>query len=382
MDVTFPSDKNVTRDVDGHVGMPRPTKEMHAAPKGYVDRKSPFRVPTLINSWINYGGDHRKVGYCRTDAGIVLLTGLVKAGTNGANIFVLPEDCRPDGKTIFVQYSASPLARIDVRADGSVYGNATHTSYTSIEGIAFPAAGVADWTPIGEGGSTWGTNWRSYHEIDGTYPVASWWIDPLGRVWFNGLVRHTAPSVLGADVVMFYLPHLSRSQHHWAGMGGGNSFATIDSLISGDNTAYRAKVGTNTSFISLHTVRTVDYSVATNWWDQPLYRGSWQKYASAVTPEQSFMRFEDDMVYTEGLISSGVVAGQSAWVPRGVQAEANSLDYFQPGGGTMVFPINSGNALARTDITHAATEPLGSFLEVTGNNVWRSRGGIVYMAAG
>lgn len=53
-------------------------------------------APTLLNSWVNFGGGYSTVGY-RKVGSLVTIRGLVKGGvtTDGTEIFTLPAGFRP-----------------------------------------------------------------------------------------------------------------------------------------------------------------------------------------------------------------------------------------------------------------------------------------------
>jgi hypothetical protein len=98
-------------------------------------RKGTWQVPTLNAPWLNYGDVFAVVGY-RRDAGRVQLRGLVKAGSGGTVIFVLPAGFRPPAQQIYpVVSDSSVTARIDVKANGEVL-------------VSQPGAGVLGWLSL------------------------------------------------------------------------------------------------------------------------------------------------------------------------------------------------------------------------------------------
>lgn len=54
-----------------------------------------WKVPAMMNGWVNYGATHATVGYRKTAGGLVVLKGLLKNGTLNAEIFTLPPKYRP-----------------------------------------------------------------------------------------------------------------------------------------------------------------------------------------------------------------------------------------------------------------------------------------------
>jgi len=106
---------------------------------------SVWSSPTLLNSWVNYGGSQAPCRYWKDECGVVHLSGLIKNGTAGANAFVLPEGYRPAERLIFetisLNGSAVELATgINILAAGDVLVGATSgTAWLTLDGISFVA---------------------------------------------------------------------------------------------------------------------------------------------------------------------------------------------------------------------------------------------------
>ena len=101
-----------------------------------------WRVPTLLNSWVNYGLGHQPCEY-HNPGGDVTIRGLVKSGTvsttSTGNIFVLPTGSRPANQLIFDQVSGTGPGRVDVFPDGSVRVIAGGNTFLNLTGIRFYA---------------------------------------------------------------------------------------------------------------------------------------------------------------------------------------------------------------------------------------------------
>lgn len=54
-----------------------------------------WQVPTLLNSWVNYGNPFSPAGYFKDSLGMVHVRGMVKNGAAGSTIFTLPVGYRP-----------------------------------------------------------------------------------------------------------------------------------------------------------------------------------------------------------------------------------------------------------------------------------------------
>ena len=96
-------------------------------------------VPTFLNSWTNFGGEYVPARYCKSN-GIVHLQGMVKSGTIGLPMFVLPAGYRPNYRLYLPCLNQSAAARLDVDADGNVYiMNGAATPTDAGFGVSFPA---------------------------------------------------------------------------------------------------------------------------------------------------------------------------------------------------------------------------------------------------
>lgn len=95
-------------------------------------------VTAFLNGWVNYGGwasaAYRKVN------DLVYLRGLLKNGTAGTTMFMLPVGYRPaGGSLIFPTITGEPgtLGRIDIQGSGEVTHAVGITGYVTLSGIVF-----------------------------------------------------------------------------------------------------------------------------------------------------------------------------------------------------------------------------------------------------
>ena len=102
---------------------------------------SSWTAPTLLNSWVNYGGAWDTAGYRKDGQGVVYLKGLVKSGTTSANLFVLPSGYRPASQLLMHGRGTTGEFRIDIFPSGVVYFNSADAAFSSISGISFYADG-------------------------------------------------------------------------------------------------------------------------------------------------------------------------------------------------------------------------------------------------
>jgi hypothetical protein len=89
-------------------------------------------APTLINSWVNYGGAYLTAGYWKDAFGLVHLQGSIKDGAGGTAAFQLPTGYRPAASCTFFNLSVY----ITVQADGYVVMSGT-SALAGLDGVYF-----------------------------------------------------------------------------------------------------------------------------------------------------------------------------------------------------------------------------------------------------
>lgn len=95
---------------------------------------------TFINSWANYGGAFPWAQATKTEDDMVILNGLMRAGTFNQPAFTLPPTMRPKRTVIRVGTANDEFARIDIDPSGGVKPVAGVASgWVSLDGIMFAA---------------------------------------------------------------------------------------------------------------------------------------------------------------------------------------------------------------------------------------------------
>lgn len=97
-------------------------------------------APTLLNSWVDFGGEYNPAGYFKDSLGIVHIRGLVKDGTLPGTIFVLPESYRPAYYMVFSTSSVSAFGEARVAPTGEVSANVGNNGWFSLDVINFRVA--------------------------------------------------------------------------------------------------------------------------------------------------------------------------------------------------------------------------------------------------
>jgi tetrahydromethanopterin S-methyltransferase subunit B len=109
-----------------------------------IDSGESWIAPTLLNSWVNYGGVYAVAGYYKDPIGLVHIKGLVKDGTTGTAIFSLPAGYRPSEQLMFNTGAYTGAAyvngRIDITTGGSVIMTSGANGFLSLNLPPFRAA--------------------------------------------------------------------------------------------------------------------------------------------------------------------------------------------------------------------------------------------------
>lgn len=273
-------------------------------------------LDTDRTTWISYNerenvGDFRDfLTAVRLPSGLIQLGGLVvgiKDTASNALVATLPEGFRPDNDMIFpIQLGAVPGA-ITIGKDGTIrLRNAmVGATFITLDGVAFYAAGVAQWTAIGTGGSSFAASFESNPTWNAQFGLPSYWLDPYGFVWFNGLIRPKT-TITADNTPMFTMPgtHVAHSEHHirTASNDGHAHVGTIGS----DITWKIGSFGGAGSWTSLHGVfYTTAAGRSANPWTYPTrFPNGHTNYAAKMTQIGYLLR-EDGMRTAGGFLRQG-----------------------------------------------------------------------------
>jgi hypothetical protein len=96
---------------------------------------SPWRAPTLLNTWINFGSGFSDAGYYKDSSGLVHLRGVIRNGTVPADVFVLPVGYRPAATLIFPIVSNDLLGQVRINSSGNVHLYAGSNTWVALDGI-------------------------------------------------------------------------------------------------------------------------------------------------------------------------------------------------------------------------------------------------------
>lgn len=99
-----------------------------------------FIAPTLLNSWVDYGGAVEASGFAKTPDGVVRLKGTIKNGTLTASAFLLPTGFRPAANRLYPVVSNSVFGYITIQSDGNVVMSSVNATFVTLDGISFVAS--------------------------------------------------------------------------------------------------------------------------------------------------------------------------------------------------------------------------------------------------
>lgn len=95
-------------------------------------------IPSLSNSWINYGSGYGGCRYYKDHNGLVTIEGLIQAGVDGT-LFTLLPGYRPADTLMFACWSGGGAYRVTVDSAGAVVLSGSNTVFSSLAGIQFYA---------------------------------------------------------------------------------------------------------------------------------------------------------------------------------------------------------------------------------------------------
>lgn len=313
----------------------------------------------------------------KSSAGIVALSGMIRTiGAQAADAILgyLPAGMAPDTDLLVPCQANSTISVLRIKPDGTIrlYGATTGSWYLNLDGLAYPAAGVASWIPI----TTWGVNFEASAGWTSQYGTPSYWKDPYGCVWFRGLARLKA-AVSTDGTVIFTVPAgygADQGQHIRAAANGGLGSVQLST------TGLHWKTGTEAAsighWVSLAGVMGITATGRSgNPWREPgAMNGTWVNH-STTYPNAQYVVREDGLRMLDGLIKSGTIDTRAFVLYE--------REYWPTTGRIILSSIGNG-ANARIDVgsvleTIESTLPPGYVSPQTGSTVWFSLSGKCYI---
>lgn len=104
-----------------------------------IASNTPWFYPTLLNSWVRFDTTYGQAAYMKDANGFVHLAGLVKSGSIGTVIFVLPPGFRPGSQRYFATGSGGAFGALRVNNAGEVIAQVGSPSSFSLDTAVFLA---------------------------------------------------------------------------------------------------------------------------------------------------------------------------------------------------------------------------------------------------
>lgn len=100
-----------------------------------------WQTPTLLNSWVNFGGANTTAQYMKDEMGFVHLKGMIKTGTIGTVAFTLPAGYLPssEGTSRFPAVSNDAFGQLGITTGGNVTPLVGSSTWFALNGITFLA---------------------------------------------------------------------------------------------------------------------------------------------------------------------------------------------------------------------------------------------------
>lgn len=354
-----------------------------------------WRAIPLRTGWVPYGmrnGGTRYGGFSdaafavKTSTGIVSMQGLYVA-TNGAPattpILQLPPDMRPDNLLIFQSNVSDSVGEVRIATDGTVTTNLAVSTgaWVDLSSIAFPAAGVATWTPL----TQFLNGFADY--ANPVFGKASYWVDPYGVCWFNGLLYVGAAP--GAQILKLPagLTPVDNQHETLAGAGGFSAVRFSGSVQSGTSQGTLdyltgPSVGNWISLNALTLVTPSGLSTVTPWAIDPttnsVYQNGWVNFGATGSGNAPALVFKrpDGLVMSMGLMKSGTISSYAFGLPERMLPRASLL--FQNVSNVARGRLDIiGNGIWDVNATYSRT-----VMPAQGSNVWFSLDGHKWYAGG
>lgn len=307
----------------------------------------------------------------RLVSGIVVLSGLVGYGpsAHGTVVGTLPANMRPDTNMLFGVNNGDTPRTITIKPNGDICvegANFNGATYVSLDGIAFPAAGVATWTNVGAAGSgsAFQNSWVGFNTA--TWGAPRYWKDPYGFVWFAGLVGGGASTT--DNTPMFTLPatHQPSAQLHLHAASN-NLFGYVGSQ-PGQGINWKNGTSSNV-WVSLCGI--VIPATEGNVWQTPALANGWTAYGAGFSVP-GILRRGDGLGMAKGLMKGGTTP--SIKVMNAREEMSNRRGILLAGVSSALF--------ARLDIYSrdwSGDDDRSSMRVQGGSATWASWDGIVWM---
>ena len=334
-------------------------------------------APLTLNTtnWRTYG-ERGSGSWSSTPRAVKLPSGLIVIDAmlvgnigatiaDGSLIATLAPGFRPEFSMMFPVEQGDVARAIRINPNGQiiVYGGGwSSNNWLTLSGIAFWAPGVANWTPVGSDGSSWGANFQREPSWDSEWGAPGFWKDPYGFVWFRGLTKiAAATSVDNVPIVNLPASHRSAQAEHHRSVGN-QGYAGLGSSSTVGLTWKPNSPATANSHISMVTaiLKTPDADSGNVWQPYaPAILNGWNPVGGGNQVPNYLLR-EDGLRMMCGIISGGTVG-----------ASMVSLEFPEmwPTRSRMTLPVMTNNGRGRITLNTGWQDGDGVRGQVTGDSV-------------
>jgi hypothetical protein len=285
--------------------------------------------------WADYGSGYAGIGYAKTNNDIVVLKGLIRAGTTAAGTVVgtLPTGYRPSSDLTFITSTSGGTegtpARLDIRTNGEIAIQAiaanTWLSLDTIRFVASTASYTKNNLSLSNGWVAWGVPYTTVQSM----------VDNVGRVHLQGLLKNgtwtdwttaaVMPTGQRPDRIMTF-PTTSNTPF--------NQFS-----LTGTGIGVVAARGINGS--GYWSIQSMHYPSGVGSWTPFTPGSSWVAYDSAAFTTPAYTKASDGIVSLKGTLKSGTTTAGTVitTLPPGYRPSER-----------LVFTTDSAGAWSRIDI--------------------------------
>ena len=111
-------------------------KEIEKFKNGKIKIEDNELIDVKLTNGSNYGSGYREFKVYKIKNNIIKLSGLINCNL-GKTICVLPENCRPKGRLVFVCKSNLDCIRVDILSNGEVFPYGSGNYWLSLDNITF-----------------------------------------------------------------------------------------------------------------------------------------------------------------------------------------------------------------------------------------------------
>ncbi len=258
----------------------------------------PLWAPLILKgSWTEYGNPYTTAAYTKTKAGVVVLKGMVKNGTDV--IGSLPADYSPEKAMMFPVSTNQAIGRLDIRANGEVDAEVGNSAWFSLDGVAFlPTGNTFTNLSYQNGWSSWDTS---------SWSPAGYATDGIGRVHLRGLIKG-GTTTSGTTITSVPSAVLAPEYTHWV-QTNNNTIGHLSSIAT--SSTIIAKTGATTAYNSFNAIYfpagRADGTSCTTQWCNFTYLNGWTYYGAPFSTPK-YTKASDGIVHLKGLVRTGTGA--------------------------------------------------------------------------